>query len=230
MNAPAAAIEPAGPAAASVSRDRVDVVLARLDLPRAEASAAWLLLGEAERRHALRLGVGAARWVAARAALRRALGRALGVAPERIAFSTGRDGKPRLAAGPGDDVRFSLSHSGRFALVALRLAHEVGVDLEEVRDGVDGAAIVRDQFTAAERDEAGRLAAGDPRAGFFRAWARREALAKAAGRGLVSPVDPRVAACFRVRELPGIPGYAAAIASEGDDWTVRFVRPGPAAH
>jgi len=229
VSAPAAAIESSGTAAAAVARDRVDVVLAPLDLPRAAAAAAWRLLGETERRHALRLRVGAAHWVAARAALRRALGRALAVAPERVAFATGRDGKPRLATGPGDDLRFSLSHSGRFALVALRLGHEVGADLEEVRDGVDGAAIVRDQFTPAERAEAEPQMAADPHAGFFRAWARREALAKAAGRGLLSPADARETAGFRVRELAGVPGYAAAIASEGDAWTVRFARTGPAA-
>lgn len=206
----------------SAARDRVDAFLAPLDLTGDDAAAAWDVLCDAERAHAVRLRVGAARWVAARAALRRVLGGALGVGPTRVAFTTGRDGRPRLATGPGDDLRFSLSHSGRFALVALRLGHDVGVDLEEVRDGVDCTAIVRDQFAPAERAEAERLMAADPRAGFFRAWARREALLKAAGRGLGAALEPREAARFRVRDLAGPAGYAAAVASEGDGWRTAF--------
>lgn len=211
-----------GTAPATAARDRVDLHLAPLDLARDEAGAAWDVLCDAERAHAARLRVGAARWVSARAALRRVVGRALGVGPARVAFSTGRDGRPRLATGPGDDLRFSLSHSGRFALVAVRLGHDVGVDLEEVREGVDGAAIVRDQFAPAERAEAERLMAADPRTGFFRAWARREALRKAAGRGLVAALEPGDAARFRVRDLAGPAGYAAAVASEGDGWRAVF--------
>lgn len=219
-----AAGAPAGTANAAPerpARDRVDVWRAALDLSAGEAEAALRTLSEPERAHAARLRVGASRWAAARAALRAVLARYLDVLPTRVAFVTGAEGKPRLAPGPGADLRFNLSHSGGLALVAVRLGREVGVDLEELRDRVDGDAVAREFFDEPERARLAALAAaGQPQA-FFSAWVRREALAKASGRGIVSPADRREGARFGVRELGGLPGFAAAVASEGHGWSLR---------
>jgi 4'-phosphopantetheinyl transferase len=203
------------------ARDRVDVWRAALDLSAGEAAAALRTLNEPERAHAARLRTGAPRWVAARAALRGVLARYLDVLPARVAFVTGAEGKPRLAPGPGADLRFNLSHSGGLALVAVRLGREVGVDLEELRDGVDGDAVAREFFDEPERARLAALAAtGQPQA-FFRAWVRREALAKASGRGISAPAARSEGARFGVRELGGFPGFAAAVASEGHGWSLR---------
>jgi 4'-phosphopantetheinyl transferase len=183
--------------------------------------AAARILSDPEREFAARLRVGAGPWGAARVALRRVLGGYLGLAPGQVALTTDTNGKPRLASGGNADLRFNLSHSGDLALIAVRLGHEVGVDVEAVRAGVDGAAIARDVFGA--RGRAGRavLDGGEPGEGFFRTWVRREALAKAIGRGIVSPLSPGEAARFTIRDLDGIPGFTAAVASEGSDWSVR---------
>jgi 4'-phosphopantetheinyl transferase len=203
------------------ARDRVDVWRAALDLPAGAAEAALRTLSEPEHAHAARLRAGAPRWVAARAALRGVLARYLGVPPERVAFVTGADGKPRLAPGPGADLRFNLSHSGGVALIAVRLGREVGVDLEELRDGVDGDAVAREFFDEPERARLEALAAdGQPHA-FFSAWVRREAVAKASGRGIASSAGRREGARFGVRQLGGFPGFAAAVASEGHGWSLR---------
>ena len=203
------------------ARDRVDVWRAELDLPEGAAESALRTLSEPERAHAARQRAGASRWVAARAALRGVLARYLGVPPVRVEFVTGADGKPRLAPGPGADLRFNLSHSGGLALIAVRLGREVGVDLEELRDGVDGDAVAREFLDEPERARLEALsAAGRPHA-FFSAWVRREAMAKASGRGIASPADRREAARFGVRELGGFPGFAAAVASEGHGWSLR---------
>lgn len=222
MTAPAGA--PARTAAVTTeraARDRVDLWRAPLDLPPAEAEAAWETLSGPERAHAARLRTGGSRWAAARAALRGVLARYLGVEPARVAFVTVAGGKPRLAPGPGADLRFNLSHSGGLALVAVRLGREVGVDLEELRDGVDGDAVAREFFGEPERARLAALAAaGQPHA-FFHAWVRREAFAKASGRGISAPADRSEGARYGVRELGGLAGYAAAVASEGHGWSVR---------
>ena len=139
-----------------------------------------------------------------------------------MAIETGANGKPRLAPGGGTDLRFSLSHSGHIALIAVRLGLEVGVDVEALRSGVDGAAIARDVFGEAEPRTSGLLATQARGEAFFRAWVRREALAKATGHGIVSAPAPEVASRYTVRDLDGLPGYAVALASEGGEWVVRW--------
>ena len=200
------------------SCDRVDVWQVALE-PWANETA-LRTLSEPEREHAVRLRVGAASWVAARAALRRIVGRYLGIAPQAVAFATGANGKPRLAPGASVDLRFNLSHSGNIALIAVRLGQEVGIDVEELRPGIAGAAIARDVFTDHER---AALAASVADEGFFRVWVRREALAKAIGLGVVFPPDADEVARFQVTDLECAPGFVAALASEGAAWCVRPV-------
>lgn len=203
-------------------RDRVDLWVIPLVLGDPEAatslSKALDLLEPGERAIALRLRLGAEAWAAARAELRRVLAGYLGVLPTDVGLDAGPDGKPRLAAGSAIDLRFNLSHSAEVALVAVRLGHEVGVDVEAIRPGVDAAAIAREHFGPAER---AALAEDGSEEGFFRAWARHEALAKATGTGISGGPDAGDASRFRVLDVDGIPGCAAAVASEGDNWSVR---------
>lgn len=223
MSAGGVTLEAVSDAPLRASRDRVDVWRAALDLAPAGAETALRTLSGAERSHAVRLRIGANRWVAARAALRGVLAHCLGVPPADIALVTGPDGKPRLAPGTGADLRFNLSHSGGMALVAVRLGLDVGVDLEEFRDDVDGEAVAREVLGEHERAALAAVPAEDRREAFFRAWVRHEALAKAAGRGIAAAGTGRDAERFRVRDLTGIAGFAAAVASEGDGWSVARV-------
>lgn len=198
------------------ARDRVD--LWTIPLAAVASETAPGPLNPDELAFASRLRIGAGEWSAARAALRRVLASYLGVSSMDVAIVTGPNGKPRLGPGHGLDLRFSLSHSGDVALIAVRLGHEVGVDVEAIRPGVDTAAIARENFDAAEREA---LAADLVDGSFFRAWARHEALAKATGRGVAGGTGAADGAGFRVLDLGGIPGCAAALASEGDGWSVR---------
>jgi 4'-phosphopantetheinyl transferase len=218
MSVPASLLESGTTDAPRASLDHVDVWMIRLtsDLD----PAAFETLSEAERSHAGCLRVDPGRWVAARAALRGVLGGYLGIEGRRVRLEHGRNGKPRLAPGAATDLRFNLSHSGEIALVAVRLGHEVGADVEQLRDGVDGEAIARHVFSPGER-AAGVARAGDKSArGFFQEWVRREALGKASGHGILGEAAGELAR-FTVRDLEVVPGYAAALASEGDAWTVR---------
>ena len=206
------------------SRLHVDVWQVRLALERSEADAALRTLNASERAHALLLRSSADQWVAGRAALRGVLGRYLCVEPTDVEMVNGADGKPRLECPDRLDLRFNLSHSGDVALIAVRLGFDVGVDIEMVREGVDGSAIAHALFSADERSEMTALAMGmDEREAFFRSWVRHEALAKATGWGIASPVGGSVLGRYAVRDLDGIGGYAAAIASVGDDWSVALL-------
>jgi 4'-phosphopantetheinyl transferase len=137
------------------------------------------------------------RWAASRWALRAALAGYLGVDPVAVALRAGRRGKPALA---GDSpLRFSLSHSGALALIAVASGREVGVDVERI--GLRPAA-------------------------FYDEWTSREAAAKCFGGGLGEPLPPRP---LRVAPLDAGVGWAAALATEGEDEPqVRLRELGPA--
>ncbi len=212
-----------GPAPASApggaARDRVDVWTVALDLDPRERAAALGVLAPDERAWGARLRQDADRWCAARAALRRVLGDALGMAPGEVPLVSGSGIKPRLTpATPA--LRFNHSRSGAFALIAVRLGHEVGVDLERLRDDVDFDAVAREMLAPTEREAIAGVAPAARAGGFFRAWVRHEALAKATGRGIVAPPDPGALRRFAIRDLAAPPGHVAAVASEGEDWSV----------
>jgi len=133
-------------------------------------------------------------FVTAHAALRRILGAAVGVAPERLAFELEEHGRPRLAGG---GPSFSLSHSGDRALVALGDvdrgdgggAQRIGVDVERFRDGIDVERFAARNFTPFERAELAALHGAERLRGFFRVWTRKEAYIKALGKGLHHPLQ-----------------------------------------
>lgn len=220
MNADALALEADVATPVRAARDGVDVW--QVSLRTGASESALRTLDDSERAYAARLRVGAARWVAARAALRVLLGRYLGCPAAEVALESGACGKPRLAPGGPLDLRFNLSHSGDVALIAVRLGSEVGIDIEEMRPGVDGAAIAREVFSASERAALQPPGASGVNAEFFRAWARREALAKATGRGIAAPASPGDHGAHAVVDLTVGADFAAALASEGADWTVRW--------
>ncbi len=124
-------------------------------------------------------------YILAHGAVRILLSGYTGVPPERIEFRYAANGKPSLSF--ATEVRFNLSHCGPMALLAVATC-EVGVDIEQLRPGFEPSALQR--------------------------WARQEAYVKATGAGLSDPpgsVDPRWTVC----DLESVPGYAAAIAFEG---------------
>jgi len=163
---------------------------------------------------------------AARCLLRRLLGWYLQVPPQQIAFSYESGGKPFLS---GDfsrpKPRFNLSHSRETALFTFAIDRELGIDVEQIREDVDGAAIVRRYFHPneiaflAETPEPRRLRE------FFRLWTRKEAWLKAKGQGMSdlgsSDQDDKR---FRIVELDLGDNRAAALAYEGDEARLRLFR------
>jgi 4'-phosphopantetheinyl transferase len=170
------------------------------------------------------------RFVAGRAALRRILADALGTTPAALAFNYNASGKPELDNGGSRPVRFNVSHSDRYALVAVTTAAAIGVDIEKTRPIPD---VLRLAQTAFSPNELAALAALDAAAredAFFAGWTRKEAYIKARGDSLrllgdfdvaLAPGDPvrlkRVEgdteepARWTLLGLAPVPGYAAAL-------------------
>ncbi|MEU8890066.1 4'-phosphopantetheinyl transferase superfamily protein [Streptomyces sp. NPDC048442] len=219
---------------------RTDTVhIWRIDLDTATAAAGALLrtaLSEPERDRAAGIDdpVLRARFEAARGAARRILGRYLSRPPDLIGWRTGRWGKPHLA-GHEDALRFSLSHCGPLALLAVTGSRDVGVDLERPVPGRNVLALSRRYFTADESALVAGAAETDRDGVFLALWTRKEACTKAAGtrllgHGLRLPVagpphsrgplrvhDPagRLPGCWSVRDVPAPPGHRAAVALAG---------------
>lgn len=211
---------------------RVALERAQEDLERDRA-----LLSPDERRRAdrYRFPVHARRFVAGRASLRRILGAYLETDPGGIVFAYGPDGKPRLAE-PEARLRFNVAHSADVALVAVAERREVGVDLERVRRGIPHRRLAKRFFSPPEVAALEAFATPFHEAAFFATWARKEAYVKARGEGLARwlrhfavsvepsaerpalavPERPREAERWTLRTIDVGPGFAAAIAIEGD--------------
>jgi 4'-phosphopantetheinyl transferase len=127
-------------------------------------------------------------FLVAHAMLRLRLAAHLGAVPAALRFSTvcrycGKDhGKPQLEGGAA--VEFSLSHSGRCAVIALARELPLGVDVEQVRSGRDRAALIPAVLSAAEQRAIEAVPEHEQGAAFLRYWTRKEALLKATGHGL----------------------------------------------
>ena len=173
----------------------IPVDIWRLDLTRDRA----LLLSAAEIARANRFHFESdrERWSRAHSALREVLSHYTGAAPGELVFATGPHGKPFLEHPSAP--HFNLSHSGDWALVAVCLACQVGVDVERIRERVDIKALL------VRLGETDLPALRSP---LFQRWADREARSKARGGLLMTPPPPGAV----VVPLDVAPGYAAAVA------------------
>lgn len=135
--------------------------------------------------------VGAARYAAAHAAVRRRLALLLGTRPEALVFDrtpcptcgSATHGRPRISH-PPTPLELSLSRSGAYWLCAVAEGIRVGADIERLRSSyVEG--LTEAVLSARER---AYVAAAGPASGhsvaFTRCWTRKEAVVKASGVGV----------------------------------------------
>lgn len=127
-------------------------------------------------------------------------------------------------------LEFSLSHTD--STLAIAVAHEtpVGVDIEALDPNVEVEAVANRFFPPAEAHRLCALDSEEQREAFFRAWVRKEAVAKATGLGLDSALggvdltdlaesdqDRRIELAdrhFLVTDLPPFAGVVGAVAVE----------------
>jgi 4'-phosphopantetheinyl transferase len=123
-----------------------------------------------------------ARYLAAHALVRLVLAATVGTPAAALVFDRtcrcgAQHGKPVLPGGPG----FSLTHAGDLVGVAVHPDGAVGLDVEQVRELGDltamAAHVCSPQESAPDADA------------FFALWTRKEALLKAVGTGLSTPMS-----------------------------------------
>lgn len=127
-------------------------------------------------------------YIATRGLLRSLLGSLLNEDPAKLVFEYGAHGKPSLNS-QHYSLRFNVSHSDGWAVFATSSGQEVGIDLESIdrlkrsEDNLMQLAariLSPDELTIWQGlpDPISRTNA------FLRAWTRKEAYAKATGRGI----------------------------------------------
>jgi len=193
------------------------------------------LLDSDERERSTRRG-NPPRYITAHALLRTVVADLTGQAPHELRFDrrcmtcgSTAHGKPVVRGHPS--LHVSLSYAGSLALVGVSAAGEVGVDVEEAADA-DYDGFDTTTLAAEEVDAFGVVAAYRLPLARAQVWARKEAVLKATGHGLV--VDPRevvvsgpdqdaalvdwrgehpVGTAVHLRDVPlSVDGYAAAVA------------------
>jgi 4'-phosphopantetheinyl transferase len=131
------------------------------------------------------------RFLTGRTLIRAIAGRRLSVEPERVVldascYECGKPhGKPRVVAENPPEV--SISHSGSLVALAVVAGAPVGIDVEQIR-AAEVDELARMVISAPERADFAALADNDRQAGFFTYWSRKEAVVKAAGKGMSIPM------------------------------------------
>lgn len=138
-------------------------------------------------------------------------------------------GKPTVGD-TADEVDFSVSYSTKAALVAVGLSVRVGVDIQ---DSIEGSRPHRWFFSPFEQSYLARLDSCSRDVALTHAWARKEALAKADGRGLAFPLSRIVATGpsslwklpsrqWQLKDLDVGEGLAGAVAYDVPSARVQF--------
>ena len=159
------------------------------------------------------------RFVAGRGQLRETLGALLKVPPAAVEFAYGPQGKPALAH--ETDLRFNLSHSQDWALLAMTVGCEVGVDLEFMRPDLNPLEVAPSVFSPEECAVLENLPESERLAAFYGYWTRKEAFIKALGLGFardtreftVNLEPEQVVEDSTILSLDAPPGFLAAIAT-----------------
>ena len=213
------------PAALALAGDEVHVW--RVDVRSAYANRddLWRVLAKDERQKATNLLFedDRKRFVVSRGVLRVLLGRYLCVQPGSLVFGHNPHGKPYLLGTAG--VRFSVSHSHDLVLLAFVRDRDIGVDVEHIREDLGLDEIAARHFSTREVAALRSLPNSLRKEAFFACWTRKEAFAKAKGRGLTLPFNR-----FEVTLTPGEPAMLLNVEEDIREpfrWTMQELIPGP---
>ncbi len=139
-----------------------------------------------ERERAQKFVRGKESYIVSRWLLRQTLGGYTGIAPEAVAFLRTDKGKPYL---PHSDIRFSLSHSGHWVLLAIARTKRVGIDVEAVGATRDLIGIAKNYYHPQEYAQLETLSPTAQAERFYRLWTLKEAFLKATGTGISAGLD-----------------------------------------
>lgn len=211
----------------------IDVYTIPLKADPARADSLQELLSPAERDRfsRFRFALHRRQAVVCRGTLREILSRYLDLGPAHICLAYNRFGKPYIA---GSQVRFNVSHSGDWAMIAVSIGAETGIDIERIEPRFAQERIPDRFFSQREAARLRALPESQQTEAFFRCWTRKEAYIKARGLGMALSLDsfdvsfaPGEPAAFlggadgwAVENLDAPSGYAAAVVAEGSALTV----------
>ncbi len=106
------------------------------------------------------------------------------VPPEALQFVENNYGKPNLQSGQNrEGISFSCSSSADMAAIALVKDREIGIDIEFIQQNLKISQVSGQIFTRQEQELIEN--SGNSAQVFFELWTKKEAFAKAAGKGLV---------------------------------------------
>jgi phosphopantetheinyl transferase len=151
-----------------------------------------LMLDDLEKQQVeLRKGIFRKRYILAHGLLRKVLGKSLNNHPEEIVYTRNNYGKPGLEHG---GIKFNMSHSDDLLLICVSKKYRLGVDIQlhikiENLDTISG-----EMFSSAEADFVEQQPNTNKCNEFFNMWARKEALLKCLGVGLMH--NPKTLATF----------------------------------
>ena len=158
-------------------------------------------------------------YVASRGIVRQLLGAYMNRLPADVAFNYGPKGKPTLRGECLErSIQFSVSHSGRMALLAFAAGRHIGIDVEFMRPTIAALEIAERYFSPQEVIELRALPESQQAEAFFLCWTRKEAYVKAKGEGLHIPLES-----FSVSLTPGQPERLEC--ADSYRWSVRSLRP-----
>lgn len=161
-----------------------------------EGVLAILSPAERERLHAYRRPNDRDRFLRGRVGLRLLLAAWHGCPAAAVVIESGAHGKPFSAAGPP----FNVSHSGDLILLALHACQRVGVDVEQLRPGLEWQPIARRVLSEPRLQALNQLPAPARLEGFLAHWCALEAELKAAGTGFSCLERQRRTASRRCRQ------------------------------
>jgi 4'-phosphopantetheinyl transferase len=160
-----------------------------------------------------------------------------------LTFARNDYGKPDLVLRANyPRLQFSFSHSGSCCLLAIRLDHPIGIDVEKIRDFPQAIEIAQSYFAPAESKALASLQGAAQRDAFFVLWTHKEATVKGLGIGLAANLrrlefdfgpaegprlvswdgDRSVAQTWSTFRIDPVDGYVAAVASTNPIGSVRL--------
>jgi 4'-phosphopantetheinyl transferase len=183
-------------------------------------------------------------FIAARGLLRTLLSAYLGINSDELMFSYSDKGKPSLNDAQRNAINFNLAHSHGRVIYAFAHSREVGVDLEQIKEDLQGEQIAERFFSPREIEMLKGVPAKLKKEAFFNCWTRKEAYIKARGEGLLMSLDafdvtlrpgepaglllnytePAEVTRWSMRSLPVSTGYVAALVVEGHNFRLKSFR------
>jgi 4'-phosphopantetheinyl transferase len=172
-----------------LSEAELHVWIATVPAPTAVANLARILspdeVARAERYHKPE---SAATFIVARAILRALLAEYLATAPSSIRFAYSATGRPSVEY-PRTDIDVSIAHSANTILIGASRRRRLGVDIEYIFPTFDFSEVAASAFGQEEQMILDSVRDSQRRRLFFTLWTAREALAKACGAGLMTPLS-----------------------------------------